>query len=61
MLNEQDATRMWHKLFRGQAITSLTLSKAEALVEQLNLESPLRLRFSAELAEIRNKHLDAQA
>ena len=53
MLDERDATRMWHQLFRGQAITSETLTKAESLVEGLHPESPLRLRLSTELEEIR--------
>lgn len=53
MLSEFDATRLWQQLFRGQAITSLTLSEAEAVLNQLPPESPLRLRLSTELEEIR--------
>jgi hypothetical protein len=56
MLNERDATRLWQRLFRGQTITSSTLAEAESLVNQLNPESPLRLRFSTELEEIRTLH-----
>jgi hypothetical protein len=53
MLGDHDATRMWQQLFRGQAVTSLTLTEAESLLSKLSPESPLRLRFSTELAEIR--------
>ena len=53
MMNESDATRLWQKLFGGQEITAQSFAKAETLLEELNPESPLRLRFSTELAEIR--------
>jgi hypothetical protein len=56
MLSEFDATRMWQQLFRGQAITSLTLSEAKSLLSRLPSESPLRLRLSKELDEIRAMH-----
>ena len=56
MLDERDATRMWHQLFRGQAITPQTLVEAETLVNELSPESPLRLRLSTELEEIRSLH-----
>lgn len=56
MLNESDATRLWLQLFRGQAITSLTLTEADALLQDLPPESPLRLRYSTELEEIRSLH-----
>lgn len=53
MLSEFDATRLWQQLFRGQPITSLTLAEAESMLNQLPPESPLRLRLSTELEEIR--------
>jgi hypothetical protein len=53
MLDERDATRLWQRLFRGQAITAQTLVEAESIVNNLRQESPLRLRFSQELEEIR--------
>jgi hypothetical protein len=56
MLDERDATRLWQQLFRGRAITSATLTEAELLLNKLSLESPLRLRFSTELEEIRSLH-----
>jgi len=56
MLDERDATRKWQQLFRGQTITTETLVEAESLVNELHPESPLRLRFSTELADIRRLH-----
>ena len=53
MLTEFHATRLWQQLFRGQTVTSLTLSEAESVLNQLPPESPLRLRLSTELEEIR--------
>lgn len=54
MLDEHDASRLWQQLFRGQTITSLTLSEAEMLLEHMSPESPLRLRYATELKEIRS-------
>jgi hypothetical protein len=34
-LNESDATRLWRKLFHGQAVTSQLLAEAELLVGEL--------------------------
>ena len=53
MLSESDATRLWQRLFRGQAITALTFSEAESVISQLSPESPVRLRLSQELEELR--------
>ena len=44
---------LWRKLFRGQEITSLTLVEAEALLDELSPESPLRHRLTVELEELR--------
>lgn len=54
MLSEFDATRLWQQLFRGQPVTSLTFSEAESVLKQLPPESPVRLRLSTELEEIRS-------
>lgn len=56
MLHERDATRLWQNLFRGQTVTSQTLVEAESLVDGLHPESPLRLRLSTELEELRGMH-----
>ena len=56
MLKESEANRLWQQLFRGQTVTSLTLIEADKLLQEMNPESPLRLRLSAELEELRNLH-----
>ena len=56
MLNEFEASRLWQQLFRGQEVTALTLAEAELLVEEMPLDSPLRVRYSVELAELRALH-----
>lgn len=56
MLDERDANRLWHQLFRGQPISSLTLSEADRLLNDMHPESPLRLRLSTELDELRTLH-----
>lgn len=55
MLSEEEATRLWQRLFRGQPITNLTLAEAETIVESLSLESPVRLRLAVELEELRQR------
>ena len=52
MSNENDVMMMWRKLFLEGA-TAKTLERAEALLDELNSESPLRLRLTQELEEIR--------
>lgn len=60
MLSEREATRLWQQLFRGQPITSLTLTEAESVVDALPDDSPVRLRLWTELEEIRLRR-DKQA
>lgn len=40
-------------MFKGVEIDAEVLSRAEALLEELRAESPLRHRLSVELAELR--------
>ena len=54
MLEESDANRLWKQLFRSKTVTTETLREAEAVVNQIKPESPLRLRFATELEEIRS-------
>lgn len=56
MLNEGHVTMLWQKLFRGQAITAETFTRADELIEELRPESPLRFRYEKELSEIRIMH-----
>ena len=52
MLSEHDVSVMWRDLFHGASVTSETLGEAEALLEELKPESPLRHRLTFELGEI---------
>ena len=52
MLTEQEVSRTWARLFKSE-LTSETIAKAEALLEELRPESPLRHRLGNELEELR--------
>jgi hypothetical protein len=52
VLTEQEVTRSWAKLMKGE-ITSETFAKAETLLDELRPESPLRHRLASELDELR--------
>ncbi len=53
MLTENEIQRSWRALFRGQEIDEGTFTRAEALLEELRPESPLRHRLDGELTELR--------
>jgi hypothetical protein len=52
-LDEHYVTLAWRNLFRGQEITPEALAKAESLLDGLGGESPLHLRLTNELEELR--------
>ena len=52
LLTESEVERSFRKLLRGE-ITPEALEKAEALLEHLRPETPLRFRLGAELDEVR--------
>ena len=60
MLTEQQIARSWRKLFAGGEVDDETFAKAEALLEELRAESPLRHRLGSELEEIRRLGLQHQ-
>ncbi len=53
MLTESEVQRSFRNMFKGQDVSADTFDKAEALLEELRAESPLRHRLSIELDEIR--------
>lgn len=53
LLTESEVERSFRKLLRGKEITPESLEKAEALLDHLRPESPLRFRLGAELDEVR--------
>lgn len=57
MLTEQEITRSWRRLFGAKEVTKDTFDKAEALLDELRAESPLRHRLGAELDELKKIHL----
>ena len=60
LLTESEVQRSFSKMLQG-AISPELLDKAEALLDELRPESPLRHRLSTELDEIREKLTDAKA
>ena len=53
MLTEEQVQRSFRNLFRSSDITTDSIERAEALIDQLRLESPLRHRLTEELDELR--------
>jgi hypothetical protein len=55
-LNERDVTTQWRKLFDGKPITPASLAKAETMLDEMNPESPLRMRLATQLDEMRQQN-----
>lgn len=55
MLTEQEVSRTWRKLFTRPVLNEEVFTKAEALIEELRPESPLRHRLGTELEELRQR------
>jgi len=53
VLTEEQVQRSFRALFRSTEVTGDAIEKAESLIDQLRLESPLRHRLSEELDELR--------
>ena len=56
MLTESQVQRSFRDLFKSKDFSVEVFDKAEALLEELRAESPLRNRLSIELEEIRKLH-----
>jgi hypothetical protein len=56
LLTESEVQRSFRNLFKSKDVPPDTFDKAEALLEELRAESPLRHRLSLELEEIRKMH-----
>jgi hypothetical protein len=61
VLTESQVQRSFHKLLQNAEITPELIEKAEALVERLRMESPLRHRLTEQLEELRQICLTKQA
>ncbi len=53
MLTEKEVSKSWRTVFKGGEISEDDFAKAEALLDELRPESPLRHRLGAELEELR--------
>lgn len=56
MLTESEVQRSFRNLFKTKDVPPQAFEEAEALLEKLRAESPLRHRLSVELEEIRKLH-----
>jgi hypothetical protein len=53
LLTEQEVSKSWRKLFQQREFSEEVFTKAEALIDELRPESPLRHRLGIELDELR--------
>jgi len=60
LLTENEIQRTWRALFRGQEVNEDIFTRAEALLEELRPESPLRHRLDGELNELRKMKVKKQ-
>ena len=56
MLTESEVSRSWNRLFKDSNFSTDTFDSAEALLDELRPESPLRHRLGNELEELKNLH-----
>jgi hypothetical protein len=56
LLTESEVQRSFRNLFKSKELPADAFEKAEALLDELRAESPLRHRLSLELEEIRKLH-----
>jgi hypothetical protein len=61
LLTEQQIARSWRKLFSGAEWNDELVAKAEALLDELRPESPLRHRLGTELKELCRLKLQKQS
>lgn len=60
MLTENEIRNSWQRLFAASTPGPELYDKAEALLEELRAESPLRHRLQMEIEELRRRHQDAE-
>ena len=53
LLTEKEVAQSWRLMFKGRELNDKLFKEAEALLDELRSESPLRHRLSGELAELR--------
>jgi hypothetical protein len=58
LLTEHEVARSWSLIFKNNELDLADFDRAEQMLEELRPESPLRLRLTVELEELRNIHAD---
>ena len=53
MRDQKDITLEWREIFRDGNLNKKTLDRAQKVLDELSLESPLRVRLENELNELR--------
>jgi hypothetical protein len=53
VLTEKEVAQSWRLMFKGRELNDTVFKEAEALLDQLRSESPLRHRLAGELEELR--------
>jgi hypothetical protein len=61
LLSEQEVTRAWSQIFKTTSVENENFDRAEKLLDELRSESPLRLRLTHELEELRSIHSRREA
>jgi hypothetical protein len=56
LLTEHEVARSWSQVFKSSTLDLAAFDRAEQLLEELRPESPLRLRLTLELDELRSIH-----
>jgi hypothetical protein len=56
LVTEQEVAHHWSQVFKSSTIELSSFERAEQLLDELRPESPLRLRLTLELEELRGIH-----
>ncbi|MDP6554549.1 MAG: hypothetical protein QGG71_07760 [Pirellulaceae bacterium] len=56
LLTESEVERSFRRLFKNLEVSDETFDKAEALIDELRPENPLRHRLTVELDELREHY-----
>jgi len=55
-MDERDLLNAWRMIFQADGVNDKSLAKADELLEDSSGESPLHLRLTQELAELKKRH-----
>ena len=60
MRDQKDITLEWREIFKDGNLNKKTFDRAQKLLDELSVESPLRVRFENELNELRKIEKNAK-